>query len=537
MLFITMPKSAGRALTCTIARAHGRQCHAARTHYIERRTSDNLVEKRHGSTSDVRHADVKIFAGPDIFQEHIWPTRENVRLLCKQKKVVVLRPPEQVIEAWWRAERAGIHDKLFPECRTLKEYVEKASPALAKLGEFSQWSADKNTYVVHYDEIINETESVIRRIEKFFGLQKSGTRTLLREHYTGETLLMENVKVTLIGLGKLGLPLAVCLAQGGVQVTGVDLRDDVLETPEPGLREAAEKCIANGSLILGTSGPSDAYIILVNTPEKNGTFSTEQIESALETVPKGEFIILSSTVSPGTCDHLGVDAYVPDFVALGTVLRDFMHPSIFLVGARSPEAGQKAAAIISHAHRSRCLPSHMSLKDAEYAKVFLNNYIALKISYANLIAQYTEDPVAVCKALGQDPRIGAKYFKPGPPWGGQCFPRDVRVLSNMPGNAGDLGEVIDAINETQYAWLLDLVKSRAKGRILICGLAFKPGTDCCDNSPGTWLLHKLQSEGYDVRGWDPCTSDCELEGIDTIVNLHSFDCPTYNGLVINPWEQ
>jgi len=341
-------------------------------------------------------------------------------------------------------------------------------------------------------------------------------------------------EVAVIGLGKLGLPLAVCLADGGLRVHGVDLRGtDVLDTPEPCVKELAERLMPSGRLTIGTEVPRDIdnVIILVNTPVINSVYSTHQIEHALSTVPKGTFTVLSSTVSPGTCSRLGVDAYVPDFIALGQAVQGFKYPDVYIIGYDAPSSLERADKIFSHAHLVLRRPTGLGFRDAELAKIFLNNYIAMKISYANMISQYTSDSSAICKALGGDPRIGKAYFTPGPPWGGQCFPRDVGVLSNFTGQAGQLGRAVGEINNVQYFHMLKYVTDRAKGSVCVKGLAFKPGTDCTDNSPGMWLVAKLKELGYQV------TADEEIA--DTIVHTH----PAVQGstgpsdrLTINIWS-
>ncbi len=357
--------------------------------------------------------------------------------------------------------------------------------------------------------------------------------------------------IAFIGLGKLGLPMAACLADAGNIVHGVDYAADrILQTlpnnPEPGLTELVGQVLASGRLTIESRysefrerGNVDAVVVLVNTPEVDGKFSLVQVESAIQSIVQhlGQNIpvILSSTVSPGSCSYLqqkyGIQnlVYVPDFVALGNVIHDFQHPDVFIIGGSSGSGGSGGSGdtVVQSMHKRPVAAHHLSLYDAEVAKVLLNNYIALKISYANLVDQLANDPQAVAAAIGSDPRIGKKYFKPGLPWGGQCFPRDVRVMSTL---YPPLSELLTLINDQQYARLLAYVLHRVdvSYKIAVLGTGFKPDTDCTDNSFGVWLIKELIGLGYDVTGYDlPALSDNTLDAYDTIIITH--DDPRLHG--------
>lgn len=317
------------------------------------------------------------------------------------------------------------------------------------------------------------------------------------------------MKLGFIGLGKLGLPMAFCLAEGGNTVYGVDYNMPAYS--EPDLIDAVDYC---ENLHISNSYDSlpkdlDAIVILVNTPEIDGKFSLCQIESVLTelTTHLDTLIILCSTVSPGSCKllkekyQLSKLAYVPDFVALGQVVEDFQFPEVCIVSSDESSLAREAAKIITTMHLQTCDIHYLTFEDAELAKILLNNYIALKISFANLIDQLTDNPKAVAEALGSDPRIGSAYLKPGLPWGGQCFPRDVEVMSHI---YRPLASFVQTINDRQYLKLLDYVIERIKkdDYILVLGMGFKPDTNCRDHSFGVWLVEQLKRRNYPVVGWD-----------------------------------
>ena len=176
--------------------------------------------------------------------------------------------------------------------------------------------------------------------------------------------------------------------------------------------------------------------------------------------------------------------YLPDFVALGNVLHDFTHPDLVVIG----ESSKKAGDIVARIHKGICAnnpPFHrMSLASAEIAKVSLNAYITMKISFANVIGNICEkvedtDPDAITKALGCDKRISPYYFKAGLAFGGTCFPRDTWAFTALLRSLGYTTSLMDscnAINHYQDTLLftktMALVRAQGLDRVSVLGLAF-----------------------------------------------------------------
>jgi len=348
--------------------------------------------------------------------------------------------------------------------------------------------------------------------------------------------------ISFIGLGKLGLPLATNFAKCGKKVLAIDLNQELLSklekkiTPwveqdlESNIQEASENIVYTDSYKEVVN--SDFSIILVNTPSKSkdGSFSNEYVIESLtsicnELVSSGKQnhnFILSSTVMPGsiygefipliekiTGWTLGNEfnfAYVPDFVAIGSVIKNFHYPDFVLVGANSRDYGDKVFMLYARQLRSAPPTSHVSLKEGELAKVALNAYITTKISFANYLGLLAEkiDPEInvdnITQAIGQDKRIGNLYFKAGGPYGGTCFPRDTWAFLQVSNKVGLFAEQM-AANEKINNETLDSIANKARGslKVGLVGLSFKPGTSVTTEGVASKLinLNKLgQAEIY-----------------------------------------
>jgi UDPglucose 6-dehydrogenase len=245
--------------------------------------------------------------------------------------------------------------------------------------------------------------------------------------------------------------------------------------------------------------------------------------------------VISSTVMPGSTNesfipilekysgrklHTDFDVcFDPDFVALGKVIKDFLNPDLVVIGETSQEAGQRVEAI----HRQMCENkpqiSHMSIINAEIAKVSLNAYVTLKISFANSLANLCErvpgaDVDSITQAIGADKRISPQYFRGGLGFGGTCFPRDTKAfisLAERYGSPSDLVQATAHVNSYQERHLSEIVLREANrmidGRIGVLGLAFTLNTPVIAESPSVKLIHELIMGGKHVVVFDPLALD------------------------------
>jgi UDPglucose 6-dehydrogenase len=397
-------------------------------------------------------------------------------------------------------------------------------------------------------------------------------------------------KISLIGLGKLGLPLLVTFANNDQKIIGIDIDQDKInllknkQIPfyEPNLNEylySGYKNIDLKTTFENVVAETDVFIILVNTPStENGDFSNKYIYDAItelckkikENNKKEFLIILSSTVMPGTHidlinkiesetdKKLNEDfgfVYIPDLVALGTVIKDFENPDLLIMGESSEKYGKIAETIYSKIIKNNAPVVKMSLMESEITKVSLNAYITMKISFANFIGNISDklncNPNNITKALGYDRRISPYYIKSGLPFGGTCFPRDTWAFIKMSKNIGLDAIHIEAtqkINEDQFNILYSKVSKHKNKKIGIYGLSFKPETSVVTESAGYFIYEKLKNEGYLISTFDPLvTTDSSLTNMeeftswsDVIVIIHNdksiLDYNLSNKIIINPWN-
>lgn len=350
------------------------------------------------------------------------------------------------------------------------------------------------------------------------------------------------MNISFIGLGKLGLPLACCLARSGNKVLGVDKNEYILdklnneELPfyEPGLSNIFPHVNFTGftDSYQKAVDETDATIILVNTQLGDNGYSSEFVESALTDLAMNlrksdkdyHLIVLSSTVLPGTIKKLiklvekiskrtygeGFGfSYVPDFVKLGNVIDDFKNPEFFLIGANNMEDIAKTQAIWYRFHDNDPPRKILTLEEAEVAKVALNAYIVNKITFANFLGQLCEgmDNVSVhniTKTIGLDKRISPYFFGYGTPYGGTCFPRDTSAFIKFAKDRKKTAKNLifaEEVNEMVYKSILDKVKDYKKVGVL--GISFKPNSPVVIGSPSARLIKDLLELGIEVNGYDP----------------------------------
>lgn len=366
-------------------------------------------------------------------------------------------------------------------------------------------------------------------------------------------------RISVIGLGKLGAPLAACLASRGFTVIGADVAPKVVAcinegcppVQEPGLGDLITCC--NGRLTATTDLraavlASEATFVVVPTPsEADGRFSIQFLLDACDKIGQAlrdkpyHLVVITSTVMPGATGgpvqrrleevsgkRCGRDfglCYSPEFIALGSVIRDMLNPDFILVGESDQRAGDLLGTVYDRLCEGKPPVRRMSFVNAELTKLALNTFVTTKISYANMLAQICErleggDVDVVTGALGLDSRVGGAYLKGGLAYGGPCFPRDNRALCGLAQDLGVkplLGEATDATNRLQIARIIDLVTTvRPDGDapIAILGLAYKPDTDVVTESPGLALAQELIARSIGIRMYDPIALESAREALN-----------------------
>jgi UDPglucose 6-dehydrogenase len=392
--------------------------------------------------------------------------------------------------------------------------------------------------------------------------------------------------ISVVGLGKLGSPMLAVFASKGYQVIGVDVDPRRVQLINQGIPPVFEPSLAdllhtNRGRFRATDDFQDAIahsevtFIVVPTPsDERGGFSVRHVLTACERVgdalhEKREFhlVIMTSTVLPGATENkvkpalearsgkrCGVDfglCYSPEFIALGSVIRDFLNPDFILIGESDPRSGELLAAFYKSVCENTPPVARMNFVNAELTKIALNSFVTMKITFANTMARICErlpraDVDVITAALGLDSRIGPKYLRGAIGYGGPCFPRDnvaFAYFARRVGATATLAEATDAMNRQQVLELAEVVRRNLpeRGQVAILGLAYKPNTDVVEEAQGLELARLLANEGLPVTVYDPAAMEnAERTLGDSVAFASSLEaCVTGADAIVitTPWEE
>ncbi|HEX68484.1 MAG TPA: UDP-glucose/GDP-mannose dehydrogenase family protein [bacterium] len=350
------------------------------------------------------------------------------------------------------------------------------------------------------------------------------------------------MKLSVIGVGHVGLVTAACFARKGHKVVGVDADEKKItllqkgKTPfyEPGLEELVQSGLKEKKLVFTTSireGVKEGEVIFIcvgTPPLESGEADLSYVEKVAREIGKWlneyRLIVEKSTVPVETGEWIertirltapeGVDFDVgsnPEFLREGQAVKDFMEPDRIVIGVEN----ERAKKILEELYRDFEAPKiFTNIRTAELIKHASNAFLATKISFINAVAEVCErvgaDVRMVAKAMGMDPRIGPHFLQAGAGFGGACFPKDLDAFLKLAENKGydfKLLKVVKEINDTQRKKILKKIKEEVwilkEKRVAILGLSFKPGTDDIRNSPAEDLILALLKEGAQVRAYDP----------------------------------
>lgn len=350
------------------------------------------------------------------------------------------------------------------------------------------------------------------------------------------------MNLSVAGTGYVGLVAGVCFAEAGHNVTCVDVDEAKVKLMESGvspiyeqdLEELMQKNYKAGRLHYTTDYKSayrnaDAIFIGVGTPEQpdgsaNLSYIATVARQIAENVEKDSLVVVKSTVPVGTNDK--VEQFIrdflvrdvkvevasnPEFLAQGTAVHDTLYAARIIIGTESKEAEEKLKKIYEPFH----LPIvSVKRRSAEMIKYASNDFLALKISYMNDIANLCElvgaDIEDVAKGMSYDARIGARFLNAGIGYGGSCFPKDTKALEYLARQKGyELRTVKAAIdvNRDQKLRLFQKASDRlitfAGLKVAVLGLTFKPGTDDLREAPSLENIPLLLKAGADIYAYDP----------------------------------
>lgn len=354
------------------------------------------------------------------------------------------------------------------------------------------------------------------------------------------------MKIGVIGTGYVGLVTAVCLSDLGQSVVGTDIDAEKIDKAsrgichiyEPGLEELLRKNLKKGHLSFShdleeTIRQSDVLFVCVNTPQReDGSADMCYVESTsrsiAENLNKYKVVVEKSTVPVKTSMWIKrtISLYKkgdgefdvasnPEFLREGTAVSDFMNPDRVIIGVETKRAEEVLVKIYG-AFKNKILITNIDT--AELIKHASNSFLALKISYINLMADLCEktdaDVELVAKGMGMDPRIGDRFLRAGLGYGGSCFPKDVRALIKIGEDLGadfKLLKEVDRINTSRIQAYVDKVKKALwiikDKKVAILGLAFKPETDDIRNAPSISIIKELEKEDALLRLYDPVAAE------------------------------
>ena len=348
------------------------------------------------------------------------------------------------------------------------------------------------------------------------------------------------MNIVVAGTGYVGLVTGVALANAGHCVTCVDvdqakvelMRQGVSPIYEPGLEELMQENMERLTFTTdyaAASRTAEVVFIGVGTPEKkdgsaNLSYVFQVAHQIAENIENDCIVVVKSTVPIGTNDkveklikdNLAHDVWVevvsnPEFLSQGTAVPDTLHAARIVIGAESDRAKEIVRNVYENFHQPFVITNRRSAEMIKYAS---NDFLALKISYINEIANFCEIVGAniedVAKGMGYDPRIGNRFLHAGIGYGGSCFPKDTKALHWMSNYYERELKTIKAAIEINDSQKLKLIKKSKQYydsleglTVAVLGLTFKPNTDDLREAPSLVNIPIMLDDGATVKAWDP----------------------------------
>ncbi|MCJ7579178.1 MAG: UDP-glucose/GDP-mannose dehydrogenase family protein [Candidatus Aminicenantes bacterium] len=391
------------------------------------------------------------------------------------------------------------------------------------------------------------------------------------------------MKIGIIGTGYVGMVTAVCLAEMGHEVIGTDVVPEKIEKAsqgiahiyEPGLEEMLKKGLEHGNLtfsidLAGTIQASEVLFVCVNTPpRKDGSADMSYVEDVSRTIAENlngyKVIVEKSTVPVQTSMWIKriISLYKktnqefdvasnPEFLREGVAVSDFRNPDRIIIGVETEKARDMLVKLYKK-YSDKILITNIDT--AELIKHASNSFLAMKISFINLIADLCEktdaDVELIAKGMGLDSRIGPKFLNAGLGYGGSCFPKDARALIHIGEELGvnfDFLKEVEKINTNRIRVFVDKIKKALwilkDKKIAVLGLAFKPETDDLRNAPSIRVIEELINEGALLRLYDPKAMDNmrsifpdKKPGIQYVSSLYDAVDGANALLLITEWDE
>lgn len=339
-------------------------------------------------------------------------------------------------------------------------------------------------------------------------------------------------KIAVIGIGRLGLCLALNLERCGYEVTGIDVNEEYINainnktfsSPEPQVNEflvQSKKFVATTDYQEIFKTNCNIIFVVLPTPSlAKGDFSHVYIDSMAEKLMRHEsttkrLLVINSTTMPGYCDSLQKKLkafnyeiiYNPEFIAQGSIIRDQLNPDQVLIGEENKEMGNLLQSVYKRMCHNQPEFCRMSRVSAEITKLATNCFLTTKIALANSIGDIAikagAEPDKILDAIGADSRIGKKYFKYGFGFGGPCFPRDNKAFIKFADDFNYsmlISQATDGANEHHAGFLLEqwIEKYKHEEQIVFDSVTYKKGSDILEESQQLKLAVSLAKSGKQV---------------------------------------
>jgi len=366
-------------------------------------------------------------------------------------------------------------------------------------------------------------------------------------------------KISVFGIGYVGVVSAACLTDDGNEVIAVDvdpvkvgaINAGLSPIVENGLDEIIARSVESGKLTATTDArqailDSDITFVCVGTPsDESGAVGLKYVRGVCEIIgaaiaEKGKFhsVVIRSTIVPGTMDEVCVPTleaasglvagkdfgvgYYPEFLRESTAIADYYDPGLIVFGALD----DRTAEVLQSINANMPIQSHVvTLRTAEAVKYASNSWRAVKVTFANEIGNIAKacgvDGQQVMKLICSDTKVNiSPYFmRPGFAFGGSCLPKDVRALQHLAAEKGTTSPLLDAVlvaNAAQIDRAEKMVEESGRKSVGLVGIAFKPGTDDLRESPLAELASRLISKGFALRIYDPYVSHAVASGVSPI---------------------
>lgn len=376
--------------------------------------------------------------------------------------------------------------------------------------------------------------------------------------------------IAVIGTGYVGLTTGACFAHLGHRVICADVVAEKVEGLQRGeipiFEAQLERIVRAGldagnlSFVLGSENAvaeADFVYLCVPTPQSaDGSVDLTYLKTAAAEISAnlkpGTVVVNKSTVPVGSTllveQALGrSDVSVvsnPEFLREGTAVDDFLNPDRVVIGADDQAAANRVASLYLGVRAPIMITDPAS---AEICKYAANAFLATKLSFTNAIAAMCEavgaDVNDVLLGMGYDHRIGHEFLRPGPGWGGSCFPKDSQAIISIAEDAGydfSLMRGVVAANEQQFDRIVGKVESVIAldgATVAVLGIAFKANTDDTRESPSVEVMKRLVAKGARLKAYDPAVSSVDLDGVEVVADAYAA-CEGAAAIVVaTEWDE